>query len=122
MFGPPTPILRSFDEQRARRFYVEFLGFDVVFEHRFDPAAPLYMGLSKDGCRLHLSEHYGDGTPGSALRIPVEDVHAFARSLQNRDCEGARPGKPQLREWNSWELTITDPAGNRLTFYTEAKN
>jgi len=37
MFGPPTPILRSFDERRAKRFYVDFLGFEIVFEHRFEP-------------------------------------------------------------------------------------
>jgi catechol 2,3-dioxygenase-like lactoylglutathione lyase family enzyme len=40
--GPPTPILRSFDERRARRFYVDFLGFEVEFEHRFEPGAPLH--------------------------------------------------------------------------------
>ena len=79
MFGPPTPILRSFDERRAKRFYVDFLGFEILFEHRFEPGTPLYMGLRKGDCWLHLSEHYCDGTPGSALRIKVEDVKAFAR-------------------------------------------
>jgi catechol 2,3-dioxygenase-like lactoylglutathione lyase family enzyme len=121
MLGTPTPILRSFDERRARRFYVDFLGFEVEFEHRFEPAAPLYMGLRGGACRIHLSEHYGDGTPGSALRIPVDDVRAFARALREKQFENSRPGEPQLQEWGAWEITIPDPAGNRLTFYTEAK-
>jgi catechol 2,3-dioxygenase-like lactoylglutathione lyase family enzyme len=120
MLGTPTPILRSFDERRARRFYVDFLGFEVEFEHRFEPGAPLYMGLRNGACRLHLSEHYGDGTPGSGLRIPVDDVRAFAKTLREKNFENSRPGEPQLQEWGAWEITIPDPAGNRLTFYTEA--
>jgi catechol 2,3-dioxygenase-like lactoylglutathione lyase family enzyme len=122
MFGHPTPILRSFDERRAKRFYVEFLEFEVVFEHRFEPGMPLYMGLQKGECSLHLSEHYGDGTPGSAVRIAVDDVRAFARYLREKDFENSRPGEPQLQDWGAWEITIPDPAGNRLTFYTEASH
>ena len=121
MFGAPTPILRSFDEQRTKRFYVDFLGFEVVFEHRFEPGAPLYMGVRSGNCALHLSEHYGDGTPGSSVRIPVSDVRAFARGLREKNFENARPGEPQLQEWGSWEITIQDPASNRLTFYTEGE-
>jgi catechol 2,3-dioxygenase-like lactoylglutathione lyase family enzyme len=120
MFGVPTPILRSFDERRSRRFYVDFLGFEVEFEHRFEDGAPLYMGLRRDECRLHLSEHYGDGTPGSAVRIRVDDVAALARSLREKRFENSRPGDPQRMEWGAWEITIPDPSGNRLTFYTEA--
>jgi hypothetical protein len=41
-----TPILRSFDEAKAREFYLDFLGFQVVFEHRFEPGMPLYMGVA----------------------------------------------------------------------------
>ena len=36
MFGPPTPILRSFDERRAKRFYVDFLGMQEVPRPAFD--------------------------------------------------------------------------------------
>ena len=43
MFGHPTPILRSFDESRARDFYIDFPG----FEHRFEPETP--QGKSADG-------------------------------------------------------------------------
>jgi len=54
------PILRIFDEAKAREFYVDFLGFTVDWEHRFNDDAPLYMQVSRDGCVLHFSEHYGD--------------------------------------------------------------
>ncbi|TIS73102.1 MAG: VOC family protein, partial [Mesorhizobium sp.] len=42
--GTVTPILRMFDTVKAREFYLNFLGFEVRFEHRFDDNAPLYMG------------------------------------------------------------------------------
>jgi catechol 2,3-dioxygenase-like lactoylglutathione lyase family enzyme len=120
-FGSPTPILRSFDEKRTKAFYLDFLGFELVFEHRFEPGMPLYMGLRKGDCVVHLSEHYGDGSPGSAVRIPVDDVKAYVAELRARHFENARPGEPLLQEWGSWEITIRDPASNSLTFYTEDK-
>ena len=69
MLGAPVPILRSFDAARTKAFYLGFLGFKPVFEHRFEPDMPLYMGVRRGDCVLHLSEHHGDGTPGAAVRI-----------------------------------------------------
>ena len=60
-----VPILRSFDEAKAREFYVDWLGFTVNWEHRFEPGMPLYMQVSRDGIVLHISEHHGDGSPGA---------------------------------------------------------
>ncbi len=118
MLGAPTPILRSFDETRARAFYLDFLGFEFVFEHRFDPTAPLYMGIRKGDCVIHLSEHFGDGSPGAALRIPVDDVTAYMAELRGKNYSNARPGKPQETPWGTLEISISDPAGNNLTFFT----
>ena len=113
----PVPILRSFDEAAARAFYVDFLGFEIVFEHRFEPGTPLYMGLRRGDCELHISEHYGDATPGSALRIEVPDVHAYCAELNAKRYKDARPGV-QRQDWGWDEMTIRDPAGNRLIFCT----
>ncbi len=41
--GKTTPILRIFDDAKAREFYVDFLGFKVDWEHRFDPRTPIYL-------------------------------------------------------------------------------
>jgi len=40
-FDKPIPILRMFDEAKAREFYLDFLGFSVEFEHRFEADLPL---------------------------------------------------------------------------------
>ena len=64
-FGNTIPILRILDDAKAREFCGDFLGFTIDWEHRFEAGTPLYMQVSKDQCVLHLSEHYGDGTPGA---------------------------------------------------------
>lgn len=111
-----TPILRIFDEAKAREFYLGFLGFSVVFEHRFGNDCPLYMGLVRDGVRLHLSEHHGDACPGARIRIRTTGLNAYARALREKDYRFARPGDPEPQPWGEKSLTLTDPFGNRLTF------
>jgi catechol 2,3-dioxygenase-like lactoylglutathione lyase family enzyme len=75
------PILRIFSVDKAREFYLGFLGFRVAFEHRFDAASPLYMGIERDGVTLHLSEHHGDACPGAAVLVPVEGLDALHREI-----------------------------------------
>ena len=113
--GRITPILRIFDEAKAREFYVEFLGFKVDWEHRFEPDLPLYMQVSKDDCILHLSEHFGDGSPGAHVRIETTGVDEFQQQLCAKRYKNARPGVENT-PWGTREMTIADPFGNRLTF------
>lgn len=113
--GKTTPILRIFDEAKAREFYLGWLGFEVVFEHRFEPGMPLYMGVRRDGCMLHLSEHHGDASPGAAMRIEVDDVDALQRELATRPYRHARP-TAETMPWGTRDMSVTDPFGNRLTF------
>lgn len=118
MLGAPIPVLRSFDETRTKAFYCDFLGFEMVFEHRFDPGSPLYMGIRLSDCVLHLSEHYGDGCPGSSLRIPCNDVVAYAATLSVKSATHTHPAMPVARPWGVLEITIHDPSGNGLIFYS----
>ncbi|MEL7488938.1 MAG: glyoxalase superfamily protein, partial [Pseudomonadota bacterium] len=41
-FRSLTPVLRIFDDAKARDFYLGFLGFDLVFEHRFGDDFPAH--------------------------------------------------------------------------------
>lgn len=110
-----VPILRMFDWEKAQDFYSGYLGWTVDWEHRFEDHLPLYVQVSSpDGIRLHLSEHHGDGTPGSAVIIEVADAVALHATLVAKDYHYARPGL----EEEPWGRTITvhDPFGNRLTF------
>ena len=114
-FGRTTPILRIFDEAKAREFYVNFLGFKIDWEHRFEPGLPLYMQVSRDGCVLHLSEHYGDASPGAAMRIDSTELDAFHAELAAKHYRYARPGIEQT-PWGTKDMSVKDPFGNRLTF------
>lgn len=118
-FSKPVPILRSFDETSARAFYVDFLGFKVDWEHRFEPGLPLYMQLSLGDCVLHLSEHHGDCSPGAAMRIETKDLEAFCAQLLAKQYKHARPGINDM-PWGTRDMSIGDPFGNRLTFFSDA--
>ena len=109
------PILRIFDRTKAREFYLEYLGFGVDFEHRFHANAPLFMGISRDGVRIFLSEHHGDGTPGTHVRIDVTGVEALQAELAVKKYRYMNPSI-QDQEWGQRELTVYDPFGNRLIF------
>lgn len=74
------PILRMFDEAKAREFYLDFLGFSVEFEHRFEADLPLYLGLSRDGLQIHLSEHHGDASPGATIFVPTQNIELSGMS------------------------------------------
>ncbi|HAV37556.1 MAG TPA: glyoxalase/bleomycin resistance/extradiol dioxygenase family protein [Massilia sp.] len=110
-----APILRIFDEAKARAFYVDFLGFEVDWEHRFEPGFPLYLQISRGSCVLHLSEHHGDCCPGAGLRIEADDIDAYHAELTARGHANARPSIEEM-PWGTRDMAVTDPFGNRLTF------
>lgn len=113
-----VPIFRMFDEAKAREFYCDYLGFSVTFEHRFDDGMPLYLGLRLDECELHLSEHHGDATPGSATRIQVEGLDAFHTLIGSRGYAYSQPGIDEM-PWGERQVRVTDPFGNRISFWEE---
>ena len=114
--GSATPILRMFDIEKAREFYVGYLGYKVDWEHRFEPRFPLYMQVSCDESRLHLSEHHGDGCPGQHLRIEVKDIAEFHAQLKSKKYGYMNPGL-ETQEWGERSVTVIDPFGNHLTYY-----
>ncbi|MEH2535159.1 catechol 2,3-dioxygenase-like lactoylglutathione lyase family enzyme [Bradyrhizobium sp. AZCC 1588] len=116
-FLQAIPILRIFDEAKARAFYCDFLGFAVEFEHRFEARLPLYMGVSRAGVRLHLTEHHGDACPGSTVLVPMHGIQAFYRELIDKQHGFGRPGIEQDPEGDVME--VRDPFGNRIRFWQE---
>ncbi len=116
-FEDTTPILRIFDEVKAKEFYLDYLGFSIDWEHRFEQGFPLYMQVSRDACVLHLSEHHGDCCPGAAMRIKTDSLQEFHDELHRKNPKYG----PQIERmpWNTDDMSVKDPFGNRLTFWTE---
>ena len=98
-----VPILRVSDAAVAAAWYRR-LGFEQVFEHRFEPHFPAYVGIRRDGAQIHLSEHAGDANPHGLVYVWVDDVDAVAVEFGVSVEE-----QPWARE-----VTLADPDGNRL--------
>ena len=119
LFDQIVPILRIFSLDKAREFYIDWLGFSVDWEHRFHDGAPLYMQVSRGALKLHLSEHHGDATPGSTVFVYMRGVEAFHRELIGKNYRHNRPGLETL-DWGR-QVEVTDPFNNRIRFCEPAE-
>lgn len=116
--GPAIPVLRIFDLAKAREFYCDFLGFAWDWEHRFAPDLPVFAQVSRAGLLLFLSEHHGDGTPGSVVLLRMRGLDALHAELLAKRYRHARPGIT-AQPWGWRDMAVTDPFGNRLVFTEE---
>ena len=116
--GATTVIFRIFDVPKAREFYCDYLDFKVVFEHRFEPSFPLYMGIKSGDCEIHLSEHHGDATPGSSIRVHIEGIAAFLDILRAKEYRFMKPTLERM-PWGEFQVTVVDPFGNKIIFWEE---
>lgn len=117
-FDPSIPVLRIFDEAAAQAFYVDFLGMQIDWEHRFEPDLPVYLQVSRGALVLHLTGHHGDACPGSAVYLRMRGVHALQQELLAKQYKHARPGVQRM-PWGADLMEIFDPFGNRLRFSEE---
>jgi len=117
-FQSAVPLLRIFDYAKAKEFYIDFLGFNLDWEHNYDKNFPMYCQLSKGQCHIHLSEHFGDCSPGAAIRIEMDDISAYQQQLLNKNYAYAKPEIVQ-QPWNTIEMPINDPFYNRLIFFQQ---
>jgi catechol 2,3-dioxygenase-like lactoylglutathione lyase family enzyme len=109
------PILRIDDYEEAKSYYIDFLGFEIDFEWRHAEDFPVYMGISRGGLGIHLSEHLGEpaGRPGAAY-LQVENVLGIYAELKGKKSDMTE--EPIDQAWGSTELKLQDPFENRLTF------
>ena len=114
-FRRVVPVFRIFSIEKAREFYLDFLGCKVDWDFRFTPDSPVYMQVSRDGLVIHLSEHHGDGTPGSIAYVYMTGVKDLHRELNGKNYRYNHPGLVE-QKWGTIDLTVTDPFNNRITF------
>jgi predicted enzyme related to lactoylglutathione lyase len=112
-----TPQLRSTNWQRTRAFYEQGLGFQVDWEHQFEPGFPIFAQVTRDSLSLFLTEHAGDCQVGGAAYIIVDDVDALYREIISRGVRVAEP--PEDPPWGGREMCVVDPDGNRLRFASQ---
>jgi catechol 2,3-dioxygenase-like lactoylglutathione lyase family enzyme len=117
VFEQMIPILRIFDVAKAKEFYSGYLGFQIDWEHQFEENTPVYIQISRGPLVLHLSEHYGDGSPGVAIFVRMQGVEEFHRELSAKNYKYLRPGVNDQRPDLPFKVVnITDPFGNKIRF------
>ncbi|HEY1054272.1 glyoxalase superfamily protein [Emticicia sp. TH156] len=111
------PILRIFDYDKAIEYYINWLSFKIDWENKPDNS-PVYLQVSLGEVVLHLSEHYGDATPGSGVYIEnFKGLKEYHSKILAKEYKYFRPGleKPLLKS-KPLCMDLIDPFGNRLSF------
>ncbi|WP_461451358.1 glyoxalase superfamily protein [Mucilaginibacter sp.] len=118
------PTLRIYSYAKTIKFYVNWLGFKVDWEHEFEPGTtPKFLQVSLRDITLYLSEHHGDGSPGVHITIrDFEGLKPYHRELINKKYKYNRPGIV-VPEWapDTISVTVIDPVGNQLNFTEKIK-
>lgn len=115
-----TPAFRVTDYTKSKAFYVDGLGFKVVFEHRFKPGFPVFAEVVRDGMSFYLTEHAGDCKVGGLIHMLVEDVDALYEEFLNRGIRIHEPPNEDLP--NLRMMTIVDRDGNQIRFHAPTGN
>lgn len=118
----PMPVFVSVaaaDVTRTSAWFRDVLGFGVMF------VAPGSGGPSMVHLRrakfqdVMVAPAIGEVTPGSSISVTFQageagDVDALAYRISSLDPDALEG--PRDTPWNTRELTVTDPDGNRFTF------
>jgi hypothetical protein len=111
------PILRIFDEIKTIEFYIDWLGFQIDWKSGATNE-PKYMQISLQDIVLHLSEHHGDGTPGTRVFIDeFTGLANFHRTLTQKNYKYNKPGLERFYfDQQALHMQVDDPFGNKLIF------
>jgi catechol 2,3-dioxygenase-like lactoylglutathione lyase family enzyme len=115
VFDAVVPILRVFDVDAAKRFYVDYLGCSLDWEDG-EGDQPVYLQVSRGDLVLHLSSHHDDGTPGGAVLIETRGVRELHAELRRKAYPFLNPGL-EPAPGGGQEMQLIDPFANRLRFY-----
>lgn len=135
------PILRIFDYEKAKAFYVDWLGFIIDWEDRPEGESA-YVQISREDIILHLAEH-DCYKPGAGAYIDdFDDLRAYYNQLVSILFDQDMQSLGMLEEYFDELMTqeqkgvdydskflmednfmqIIDPFGNRLSFNDPDEN
>ena len=115
-FQPAIPVIRIASAPQARKFYVDFLGFEIDWGWEGDQLeAATYAQISCSGVTLHLSEQPGSNSSGSSLFIRTSGLDRLYERLSGRD-RGLAQIEIYSTDDDRREMRVTDPFGNTLRF------
>jgi len=118
---PIIPTVRCTRMATSIAFYTKVLDFECI-EGAPDDGDPSFSVLMREGDRLFLSSHRGDGECGQAIVVVTEDVDSLFRKFRERGLKTpGNPGSPVHegptdQTWGTREFYVDDPDGNTLRF------
>jgi Glyoxalase superfamily protein len=114
------PVLRMFDEAKAKAFYLDYLGFEVDWQSRFSPTAPLYMQIHLGDAIIHLNGHAKKDAPISQVNIPVLGLANYCEYLLAKGADYPKPSVVDPRyQGRNTDMNIYDPFDNHLVFSSQ---
>lgn len=124
MFKYAVPVLCVSNSAAAAEYYCNQLGFHQQFSHRMDESQsepdPSYMGLIRDGVRLHLSSFSGDGVSGGVVYVAVDDVDALHAELVAKNVP--IDTGPIDQTWGTREMYVKDVDRNCIRFIQQGRS
>ena len=118
---PIIPTVRCSRMAASIEFYTRVLDF-VCIDGGPEDGDPSFSVLMREGDRLFLSSHRGDGEFGQAIVVLTDDVDSLFRKFQGRGLRTpGNPGSPVHegptdQTWGTREFYVEDPDGNTLRF------
>lgn len=115
------PVLRVFDVEQAKRFYVEFLGCTLDFGGPVHEGGSFYGQVTRSTTTLQLTETPYVGSPGATIGIWTDGVDDLHDELNKRrlEVEVLSPAvwvpAPEDQPW-ARVMTVSDPFGNTFRF------
>ena len=113
------PVLPVQDVTKAIAYYVDKLGFKLLFQDAAE--APNYAGVGRDNIELHLQWHEPsqiEFVDKLNLRLLIDGIDALFAEYRP---QGVFHDRTDLRDtaWGTREFAFFDLDGNGLTFYCD---
>lgn len=109
--------MRMLDEDTAKAFYLSYLGFEIDWECRFDPDAPVYMQIRLGTALIHLNGHADEDSPVSEVNIQVKGLEHYCQHLIAKGASYPTPCLEDVRYvGKKTDMNVDDPFGNLLVF------
>jgi catechol 2,3-dioxygenase-like lactoylglutathione lyase family enzyme len=114
------PTLRITDYSRSKAFYVDRLGFQIDWEHRFKADFPVFMQISRGGLAFFLTEHTGDCPVGGLIHLYVPDVDEWFSEFREKQVSVREAPNESLQGLRS--MMVVDPDGNKIMIHTRLQD
>ena len=115
MIKVAIPLLYISNPALAENFYCNQLGFEKTFTYQpFGETGPCYLGLVRDGVRIHLSSFPEDGKAGNAVVLIVDNVDILYNEFVKKGVQIDLA--PTDQSWGNREMYTKDGDNNSLRF------